>query len=525
MKRPSTSKTSGRPSIGAKPRAKKPFGKGPQTNTDRPKQYKSASSTDNRTKTGKFAGRPKVERKGQSSDGFTSAVKRSYKKVSDGSESSTPFKRANKSSSHRPDSTTPKRSYSRSEKTEKTFGSDRNRKSFSNEKPFYKKDGEKNETKPRFKSAGYKKDDGEKSPLRKKKAYGSADTFMERKASSPSEKPLTRGKETSYSKIDGPKKRFSKTEDLTTNGPGKGKFTKKSELKGFKPRFRKGEPETDFRFMNPGSRGKKVKTDEPVEFVSTSKSQMKERQTEQELKAGESIRVNRFISNAGVCSRREADELIGAGLVSINGTVVTELGTKVKSGDVVRFNGEKLTVEAKVYIVLNKPKDAITTSDDPEGRNTVMDIFHGKLQERIFPVGRLDRNTTGVLLLTNDGELANRLMHPKYEIKKVYKATLNKSLKPADLWTLSNGVELEDGPIRPDAIACPDPKNKEIVGVEIHSGKNRIIHRMFEHLGYTLDKLDRVLYAGIEKGQLKRGEWRELTDKELKALKKSLHLK
>jgi 23S rRNA pseudouridine2605 synthase len=235
--------------------------------------------------------------------------------------------------------------------------------------------------------------------------------------------------------------------------------------------------------------------------------------------------LNRFISNAGVCSRREADELIGAGLVSINGVVATELGTKVKAGDVVRFNGEKLAVEAKVYLVLNKPKDAITTLDDPDGRNTVMDIFEGKMRERVYPIGRLDRNTTGVLLLTNDGELAQRLMHPKYEIKKVYKATLNKNLKPTDLWSLSNGVELEDGFIKPDAIAQSDAKNKNVVGIEIHSGKNRIIHRMFEHLGYTVDKLDRVLYAGMEKGNLKRGEWRELNDKELKALKRSVHLK
>jgi 23S rRNA pseudouridine2605 synthase len=154
-----------------------------------------------------------------------------------------------------------------------------------------------------------------------------------------------------------------------------------------------------------------------------------------------------------------------------------------------------------------------------------MDIFDGKMRERIYPIGRLDRNTTGVLLLTNDGELANRLMHPKYEINKVYKATLNKSLKPADLWTLSNGVELEDGFIKPDAIAQSDAKNKNVVGIEIHSGKNRIIHRMFEHLGYTVDKLDRVLYAGVEKGALKRGEWRELNEKELKALKRSVHMK
>lgn len=246
---------------------------------------------------------------------------------------------------------------------------------------------------------------------------------------------------------------------------------------------------------------------------------------ESDLELADGIRLNRYISNAGICSRREADDLIGAGLVSINDVVVTELGSKVKSGDVVKFNGSKLSVEEKVYLLLNKPKDTITTFEDGDGRNTVMELFEGKLKERVFPVGRLDRNTTGLLVLTNDGEMAQRLMHPKYEVHKVYKATLDKPLRPTDLWTLSNGVELEDGVIKPDAIAQPDPKNKEVVGIEIHSGKNRIIHRMFEHLGYKVDKLDRVLYADLEKGKLKRGEWRELTEKEIKGLKRLCKLK
>ncbi|MBC7745765.1 MAG: RNA-binding S4 domain-containing protein [Flavobacterium sp.] len=346
----------------------------------------------------------------------------------------------------------------------------------------------------------------------KKKAYGASDTFVSRSAI----KSITEKEEK-------PARRNSfKDKDNFVKGTT---FTKKSEMKGYKPRIKEGEQEQDFRFAGAGAKGKSVKVDAVGSFVSKSKSQSKERVTENELYAGGEIRINRFISNAGVSSRREADELIGAGLVSINGEVVTELGTKVKAGDVVKFNGQKLAVEAKVYIVLNKPKDAITTSDDPDGRNTVMDLFEGKMKERIFPVGRLDRNTTGVLLLTNDGELANRLMHPKHEIKKVYKATLNKNLKSTDLWTLANGVMLEDGMIKPDAIAQSDAKDKNVVGIEIHSGKNRIIHRMFEHLGYSVDKLDRVLYAGMEKGSLKRGEWRELTDKEIKGVKRIVHLR
>jgi 23S rRNA pseudouridine2605 synthase len=236
------------------------------------------------------------------------------------------------------------------------------------------------------------------------------------------------------------------------------------------------------------------------------------------------IRLNRFIANAGICSRREADDLIMAGLVKVNGVVIEEMGYQVKPTDEVRYNNERLTREKKVYVLLNKPKDAVTTTEDPEGRRTVMQLFGNDLGERIYPVGRLDRNTTGVLLFTNDGDLAQRLMHPRYEMKKVYKATLNKTFKGEDMWQLTNGVELEDGFIKPDAVAYPDAKNKSEVGVEIHSGKNRIIHRIFESLGYKVDKLDRALYAGLTKGKLKRGEWRELTEKEVATLKRTVKL-
>jgi 23S rRNA pseudouridine2605 synthase len=232
------------------------------------------------------------------------------------------------------------------------------------------------------------------------------------------------------------------------------------------------------------------------------------------------VRLNRYVSNAGICSRREADKLISTGLVSVNGTVVIEMGYQVKNSDDVRFNGQRLSREKRVYILMNKPKDAITTLDDPDGRNTIMDILGNEISERIYPIGRLDRNTTGVLLLTNDGELAQRLMHPKYEVEKVYKATLNKAFSGEDFWTLTNGVELEDGFIKPDELAYPDQKNKQEVGVLIHSGRNRIIHRMFEHLGYTLDRLDRVSYGGFAKTGLKRGGWRHLSEKEIDQLKR-----
>lgn len=359
-----------------------------------------------------------------------------------------------------------------------------------------------------------------------KKPYGAASSFDDRKKlRSLSESKAKAPKEKFETELKPERTNRSRTTSNFAGPKGKGKFTKKNELKGFKPKLT-SDVDEDFRFKKPGSRGKQLILEEQQELGKTKlKGNTKEWLTENALKKGEEIRINRYISNAGVCSRREADELISAGLVSVNGQVVTELGLKVKAGDVVRFNGEKLNVEAKVYLVLNKPKDAITTSDDPEGRNTVMDLFEGKMRERVYPVGRLDRNTTGVLLLTNDGEMSQRLMHPKYEVKKVYKATLNKAIKPTDLWTLVNGVELEDGFIKPDALGQPDPKDKAVVGVEIHSGKNRIIHRIFEHLGYTVDKLDRVLYAGLDKGKLKRGEWRELTEKELKQLKRTVQMK
>jgi 23S rRNA pseudouridine2605 synthase len=238
------------------------------------------------------------------------------------------------------------------------------------------------------------------------------------------------------------------------------------------------------------------------------------------------IRLNRYISNSGICSRREADDLISAGLVAVNGTIITEMGYKVKPGDEVRYNNERLNWEKKVYLLMNKPKDTITTSDDPDGRRIIMDLIKDPRLPRVYPVGRLDRNTTGVIILTNDGELAQRLTHPKYNITKVYKATLNKNFAPKDLQELSNnGVELEDGPIKPDALAIPSASEKDVVLVQIHSGRNRIIHRMFEAMGYLVDKLDRIDFAGLERKGLDRGEWKHLDDKEIKKLKKLVQLK
>lgn len=240
---------------------------------------------------------------------------------------------------------------------------------------------------------------------------------------------------------------------------------------------------------------------------------------EQFVDPNEPIRLNKFLANAGVCSRREADEFITAGVVSVNGQVVTELGTKIKRGDEVKFHDQVVSIERKVYVLLNKPKDTVTTSDDPQARRTVMDLVKGACEERIYPVGRLDRNTTGVLLLTNDGDLASKLTHPKYLKKKIYHVHLDKNLTKADMEQIAAGIQLDDGEIHADAISYTDENKKDDVGIEIHSGKNRIVRRIFESLGYKVVKLDRVYFAGLTKKGLRRGDWRYLTEQEVNYLR------
>ena len=240
---------------------------------------------------------------------------------------------------------------------------------------------------------------------------------------------------------------------------------------------------------------------------------------EQFVDPNEPIRLNKFLANAGVCSRREADEFITAGVVSVNGEVVTELGTKIKRGDEVKFHDQTVSIERKIYVLLNKPKDTVTTSDDPQARRTVMDLVKGACDERIYPVGRLDRNTTGVLLLTNDGDLASKLTHPKYLKKKIYHVHLDKNLTKADMEQIAAGIQLDDGEIQADAISYTDEFKKDEVGIEIHSGKNRIVRRIFESLGYKVVKLDRVFFAGLTKKGLRRGEWRYLTEPEVNFLR------
>ncbi len=240
---------------------------------------------------------------------------------------------------------------------------------------------------------------------------------------------------------------------------------------------------------------------------------------EQNFDPNEPVRLNKFLANAGVCSRREADEFIQAGVVTVNGQVVTELGTKVLRTDAIRFHDDPVTLEKKVYVLLNKPKDYVTTSDDPQQRKTVMDLVKNACPERIYPVGRLDRNTTGVLLLTNDGDLASKLTHPKYLKKKIYHVYLDHNVTAHDMQRIAEGVILDDGEIKADDIQYADPVDKKQVGIEIHSGKNRIVRRIFESLGYKVTKLDRVQFAGLTKKNLRRGDWRYLTEEEVDRLR------
>ncbi len=231
------------------------------------------------------------------------------------------------------------------------------------------------------------------------------------------------------------------------------------------------------------------------------------------------LRLNKYISNTGACSRREADRRIEEGQITVNGEIVKEVGTKVNITDVVCMDGKQLQAEAKVYLVLNKPKDFVTTLDDPMGRKTVLDLISNACKERVYPVGRLDRMTTGVLLFTNDGDLTKRLTHPSYNKKKIYHVYLDREISQEELNMVSAGIELEDGEIKADAISFASTEDKTQVGIEIHSGRNRIVRRIFEHLGYEVEKLDRVLFAGITKKNIPRGKWRFLSEKEIMMLK------
>ena len=234
------------------------------------------------------------------------------------------------------------------------------------------------------------------------------------------------------------------------------------------------------------------------------------------------IRLNRLIANSGICSRREADEIIQKGLISVNGKKITDLGTKVRKNDDVRYKGKRLSAEKKIYVVMNKPKGYVTTVRDPHADNTVLELLGNSFPERVYPVGRLDKETTGVLLLTNDGDLTGKLIHPKYERRKIYHVSLNKPVIKEDLFRLTEGISLEDETVFADAVEYVDPADKTQIGIELHSGQNRVIRRLFESLGYRVRKLDRVYFAGLTKKNIPRGKWRFLSDKEVSMLKRGI---
>ncbi|MGZ3750268.1 MAG: pseudouridine synthase [Mucilaginibacter sp.] len=354
---------------------------------------------------------------------------------------------------------------------------------------------------------------------RPKRSFGGESTG-EKKSFSPRSTPYS-GRPTSD---DRPKRSFG------------GESTGEKKFSG-KPGFKSGERSTDKKFAGKPAEGggfKKREGDADYKpFRKSENSSYNKPKTERApddrvmrskkkpvAKDDGLIRLNRYISNAGICSRRKADELISAGVVSVNGEVISELGHKIDPAkDAVRYNGELLKRERMVYVLLNKPKDYITTTDDPLERRTVMQLVEKASKERIYPIGRLDRNTTGLLLMTNDGDLADKLSHPKNNVVKLYQVELNKSLTQGDLNKIQFGLELEDGLIKPDSISYVQGASKKEIGIQIHSGKNRIVRRIFEHLGYEVVKLDRAVYANLTKKDLPRGRWRYLEEKEVIQLK------
>ena len=318
---------------------------------------------------------------------------------------------------------------------------------------------------------------------------------------------------------------YGRTPAVRTNAPVRREGSAPRREGGYSARPFGGDNTRSFRKEGTAPRkpmqGKGPRRPRTADYNPNAKYSMKKQieYKETHIDPNEPIRLNRFLANAGVCSRREADDFIAAGVVSVNGKVVTELGTKVLRSDNVVFHNQPVMPEKKVYILLNKPKDYVTTTDDPQKRKTVMDLIKGACREHVYPVGRLDRNTTGVLLFTNDGDLASKLTHPHFLKKKVYHVFLDKNVAASDIQRIAEGIELDDGEIHADAVEYASPTDKKQVGIEIHSGRNRIVRRIFEHLGYRVVKLDRVLFAGLTKKNVKRGDWRFLTEAEVNMLR------
>lgn len=375
--------------------------------------------------------------------------------------------------------------------------------------------GEQRPYRPRFNNGGQQGEGG----YRPQRSYGNRPSYDNNGGERSSYNP-------NFNNSARPRRSYNSRYNNNNNGEG-------GEQRSYRPRFNNAQQgEGGFRpqrprFNNGGQQGGYNRQQgggyrpRTADYNPNAKYSMKKQIEYKDILTDpdEPIRLNKFLANAGICSRREADEFITAGVVSVNGVVVTELGTKVKRSDEIKFHDQPVNIERKVYVLLNKPKDCVTTSDDPQERKTVMDFVKGACKERIYPVGRLDRNTTGVLLLTNDGDLASKLTHPKYLKKKIYHVYCDKNVTKADLDQIVAGITLDDGEIHADAVSYASDTDKSQVGIEIHSGKNRIVRRIFEALGYRVIKLDRVYFAGLTKKGLRRGDWRYLTEQEVNMLR------
>ena len=479
----------------SKPRdtGKKPSYKSDSKSSSGKRTFKSDKDTEKPSK-------PRFDKRGLRSDKPNN--EKPFRKREDGDKKfDRPFKKRDNDSDSKPSYRDKDKSFDRDKKPfRKREDGD---KKF--DRPFKKRDNDR-DSKPSYRDKD-KSFDRDKKPFRKREDGDKKfDRPYKKRDDDRDNKPSYRDKDKSF---DRDKKPFRKGED------GDKKFDRP---------FKKREDDDREEFASDDNKKHDDRKDHDRGYKKTySKHQDKKHKSKHEEShvskhTDGSIRLNKYLSNAGVCSRREADELIKAGTVTVNGKIITELGFRVNPSDKINYGGETLRHEKKVYLILNKPKDYLTTTDDPRERRTVMELIHGACKERIYPVGRLDRNTTGLLLFTNDGEMSTKLMHPKHGIRKVYHVLLDHNMKPADYAKLHEGIELEDGFIKPDDVSFTGDTKKEI-GIEIHSGKNRIVRRIFEHLGYNVLKLDRVVFAGLTKKDLPRGKWRLLNEKEIGFLK------
>lgn len=394
-------------------------------------------------------------------------------------------------------------------------GNDSERFSSRKDAPRFDRDSERSFGKRKFSS----QNDGDRSARFRKEenSYPERRKFSEERSSfvPASRRSPQDSERESYRKYDrNPERTDRKPFSSGTDQPGKRKFGKREDA---------GDFTTDRQKAGSFEYGRGAKPQRRPDYseenlVRNIPEKQRKKIISSEKKPSDQIRLNRYIANSGICSRREADDLIESGQITVNGKTITEMGYQVKATDVVKYGRKILNPEKLVYVLLNKPKDFITTTEDPEGRRTVMELVAKAGPERIYPVGRLDRATTGLLLFTNDGELAEKLSHPSHEIRKIYQVELDKPLSREDFDRLIEGIELEDGFIKPDEVSVITP-DQQVIGIEIHSGKNRVVRRIFEHLGYEVTQLDRTTYAGLTKKDLPRGNWRFLTEKEVIRLK------